>query len=54
MTEDLQAQVTRRMAKNRPMSEICALCGEKIIGKQWRIDNDRVACTRCNNEKPGT
>jgi formylmethanofuran dehydrogenase subunit E len=53
MTEeqDIARAADRRRQSTAKLK--CAICGEKIVGKAWRIDENKYACTRCNNEQPG-
>lgn len=41
----------RRVRRGRRLR--CAVCGEPVTGKAYRVEEGRYACNRCNNEVPG-
>jgi len=41
----------RRSGRERRNRRVrCAVCGEPITGRLWRVGNGKWACTRCANE----
>lgn len=42
--------VTKDISDKKLKAKHCCCCGEIIVGKEWRVNENDVKCTRCHNE----
>lgn len=51
LERDYRAQEKKQLKLARQRTQ-CSICGERIVGKAFRVKEGKYACNRCNNERP--